>query len=285
MVPLTPISELTPTTEQQFRRTKQLRKELPASPVKPERRNYEPSVPNGEPQQGSLRKKRSSIVASIHTGPVLQALAEANFSDQDIWEGTPKLFSVLSEFKDVLHLTGESTNIVSFLFPRTPDFGGLKAKTYKIKNNQPIKKLVASILKRVASKVVPARFGISTLGGYILDDKETLSSYGLGSLLESWELRIVEKKAVPKRAIPPPPKTALPPLLNKGSGFAEDVNKGSRLQNSKKLERRVQNSEMQQGELEGKMTALALRLEQQLEERDRKINELVNNLKEKEATG
>lgn len=82
--------------------------------------------------------------------------------------------------------------MVNFTFPKTPEFDGLEAKTYRVERLMPISRLVASILGRVGVSQ-PGRFTVSTLDGFVLPDTHCLADYGLGSLLPNWELLIVDK--------------------------------------------------------------------------------------------
>ncbi|EFA84976.1 hypothetical protein PPL_01970 [Heterostelium album PN500] len=126
---------------------------------------------------------------------LFRLLAEHKLSERDIWEGEPQLFSILYQFKDQLGKTESPPNIITFHMPTIAEFGDTKKKSYKINKKFTVSQTIALICKKQQIPD-PKRFWIGSLQGFIMSDNEPLSTYGLGSLFESWELRLIYKQDI-----------------------------------------------------------------------------------------
>lgn len=119
---------------------------------------------------------------------------QVGFSEEDIWDGTADLYSIVKKFK--LQNQGESkTHIVQFVLPDLPEFTGTAAKAQNVDRFAPI----SSIIQQVCHKLVKdtTNFSIATLKGKPLAEEECLAAYGLGSIFEgTWQLRLVPKESV-----------------------------------------------------------------------------------------
>ncbi|EGC39203.1 hypothetical protein DICPUDRAFT_75206 [Dictyostelium purpureum] len=126
---------------------------------------------------------------------LFRLLAEHKLSEKEIWEGDHMLFSILYQFKEHLNKTESPPNIITFHLPSLPEFGDIKKKSYKINKKFTISQAISLICKKQMIPD-PKRFWIGSLQGFIMSDNETLASYGLSSLFESWELRLILKEDI-----------------------------------------------------------------------------------------
>jgi hypothetical protein len=116
------------------------------------------------------------------------------FTSQDIWEGGVEVFPILRHFSASLAASATpGDTIVNFMFPKLPEFKDIPGKTYKIDRNWTVSHIVAVICKRL--DISPSkRYQLTTLRGFPLPDNDNLASYGLGSLLPNWQLKLERKK-------------------------------------------------------------------------------------------
>lgn len=90
--------------------------------------------------------------------------------------------------------------MVSIAFPERGPFG-VPRKSYKLDKRMPVHRIVTVIfrsLKVEASQADPRNYTLQTFGGVILNDQAPLVVYGLGSLLQNWQLKLVPKPPVRK---------------------------------------------------------------------------------------
>ena len=73
-----------------------------------------------------------------------------------------------------------------------PGVKGANYKAYRVNRAQPTMQTVAQVCKRLNISS-PEHCSLSTMRNILLSPSETLAAYGLGSLFESWELRLVER--------------------------------------------------------------------------------------------
>ncbi|KAL6060704.1 hypothetical protein QOT17_013334 [Balamuthia mandrillaris] len=127
--------------------------------------------------------------------PVLEALAVAGFTEQDIWEGNLDLPRVIQQFKETalqdVFQQRDKDYVVIFLLPEGDAFGGLFRKLYRVGSNVPVKKILRTLCNRL--NVDPQKYCLTTLSGCPISSEEVLASYGLGSLFENWQLKLIEK--------------------------------------------------------------------------------------------
>lgn len=71
---------------------------------------------------------------------------------------------------------------------------GANYKAYRVNRAQPTLQTVAQVCKRL-NLSNPENYALATLRNILLAPSETLSAYGLGSIFESWELRLIERPA------------------------------------------------------------------------------------------
>ncbi|GAM26321.1 hypothetical protein SAMD00019534_094960, partial [Acytostelium subglobosum LB1] len=127
---------------------------------------------------------------------LFRLLAEHKLTERDIWEGYPMLFSILYQFKDQLDRTDSGTaSVITFHLPAIPEFADTRKKTYKINKKFTIAQTINLICKK-QQVPDPKRFWIGSLQGFIMKDDEPLSTYGLGTIFESWELRVIYKNDI-----------------------------------------------------------------------------------------
>ncbi|KAL6046350.1 RhoGAP domain-containing protein [Balamuthia mandrillaris] len=137
--------------------------------------------------------------------PVLEALAVAGFTEQDIWEGNLDLPKVIQQFKETalqdVFQQRDKDYVVIFLLPEGDAFGGLFRKLYRVGSNVPVKKVKLmpyregeQILRTLCNRlnVDPQKYCLTTLSGCPISSEEVLASYGLGSLFENWQLKLIE---------------------------------------------------------------------------------------------
>eukprot|EP01132_Coremiostelium_polycephalum_P001525 gene1525-1919_t len=149
------------------------------------------SVPNSVSQE-----QLEQIASNKQKIPSLfRLLAEHKLSERDIWEGDPILFSILYQFKEQLIKTESPPNIITFHLPSIPEFGDVRKKSYKINKKFTIAQTISLICKKQMIPD-PKRFWVGSLLGFIMNDNEPLATYGLGSLFESWELRLIVKEDI-----------------------------------------------------------------------------------------
>jgi len=147
---------------------------------------------------------------------VYQALEASQITDQDIWEGSPEIFPILKHFSAQLQTAADlfPVNVVNFYFPKTPEFSHVKepCKAYKVDKHIPIYQIAAMICKKLGVENY-RKYTLCTIRGFVLNEKATLASYGLGSLLKNWQLKLISLKraSLARQASRPPtepPKTA-----------------------------------------------------------------------------
>lgn len=73
-----------------------------------------------------------------------------------------------------------------------PGVKGANYKAYRVNRAQPTLQTVVQVCKRM-NIPSPENCSLSTMRNILLSPTETLAAYGLGSLFESWELRLVER--------------------------------------------------------------------------------------------
>ncbi|KAF2072887.1 hypothetical protein CYY_005782 [Polysphondylium violaceum] len=150
----------------------------------------------GSVSSGASTEQLDQIAANKQKIPSLfRLLAEHKLSEKEIWEGDPMLFAILYQFKEHLNKTDSAPNIITFHLPSIPEFGDIKKKSYKINKKFSIAQTISLICKKQMIPD-PKRFWIGSLQGFIMNDTETLASYGLSSLFESWELRLIVKEDI-----------------------------------------------------------------------------------------
>eukprot|EP01133_Synstelium_polycarpum_P005974 gene5974-6920_t len=164
-------------------------------PLAPTSTERSPSgIKIGSVQNSASAEQLDQVATNKQKIPSLfRLLAEHKLSERDIWEGEPQLFSILYQFKEQLSKNESSTsNIITFHLPSIPEFADVKKKSYKINRKFTIAQTINLICKKQQIPD-PKRFWISSLLGFIMNDNEPLYTYGLGSLFESWELRVIVK--------------------------------------------------------------------------------------------
>ncbi|KAM9986346.1 hypothetical protein ACTFIY_010766 [Dictyostelium cf. discoideum] len=150
----------------------------------------------GSVSSGASTEQLDQIAQNKQKIPSLfRLLAEHKLSEKEIWEGDHMLFSILYQFKSQLNKTESPPNVITFHLPGIPEFGDIKKKSYKINKKFTIQQTIGLICKKQMIPD-PKRFWIGSLQGFIMNDHETLASYGLSSLFESWELRLILKEDI-----------------------------------------------------------------------------------------
>jgi hypothetical protein len=150
-----------------------------------------------EKELRNLEAPQKTMTGAIGTLQEVYSVLEAsNITDQDIWEGAVEVYPIIKHFKDKI-VTAElyPVNCVNFVFPKRPEFASVPEgnKTYKIDKNLAIYKVVGMISKKLGIENAK-KYTLCTTRGFVLNDKETLASYGLGSLLKNWQLKVVLKR-------------------------------------------------------------------------------------------
>ncbi|EGG24076.1 hypothetical protein DFA_06214 [Cavenderia fasciculata] len=150
----------------------------------------------GSVANSASAEQLDQIAANKQKIPSLfRLLAEQKLSEKEIWEGQPSLFAILYQFKEQLSKTESPPNIVTFHLPQLPEFGDVKKKSYKLNKKFTIAQTISLICKKQQIPD-PKRFWVGSLQGFIMNDNEHLYTYGLGSLFESWELRLILKEDI-----------------------------------------------------------------------------------------
>ncbi|KAN0030975.1 hypothetical protein ACTA71_003947 [Dictyostelium dimigraforme] len=150
----------------------------------------------GSVSSGASTEQLDQIAQNKQKIPSLfRLLAEHKLSEKEIWEGDHMLFSILYQFKSQLNKTESPPNVITFHLPGIPEFGDIKKKSYKINKKFTVQQTIGLICKKQMIPD-PKRFWIGSLQGFIMNDHETLASYGLSSLFESWELRLILKEDI-----------------------------------------------------------------------------------------
>ncbi|KYR02446.1 hypothetical protein DLAC_01285 [Tieghemostelium lacteum] len=167
----------------------------PVVPSTPDLNNGK-QIKIGTVPSGASTEQLDQIAANKQKIPSLyRLLAEHKLTEKDIWEGDPILFSIIYQFKEQLNRTESPPNIITFHLPSMPEFNDIKKKSYKINKKFTIAQTINLICKK-QSIPDPKRFWIGSLQGFIMNENETLASYGLGTLFESWELRLYSKEEI-----------------------------------------------------------------------------------------
>lgn len=139
-----------------------------------------------------------------HMQDIMQIIKLVKFSESEFWEGQSSVMPIFKHFSKELKLASDiyNPNFVKFHFPETEQFKGLEPKVYKIDRIMPIQLVVHNVLFRVGFNQDSTQFTLSTLSGLVvMMDNHSLGTYGLGSLFQDWELKIVPKpQAVVKEA-------------------------------------------------------------------------------------
>lgn len=144
--------------------------------------------------KSEAKKKEDVKKTSLKDSPLLNLLAEQGLESDEIWEGDPRLFPALYQFKDVLEaIDGVTEAVVTFNFPKTKEFSNITAKTYKINCKKKINQVVILVCKKLGIPD-PQKYTLATIRKYVLNDTNTLASYGLGAVFLNWKLLVVFKQ-------------------------------------------------------------------------------------------
>ena len=139
---------------------------------------------------------------------VASVLSDNGFTEQDIWDATPALQPLLSSVRPQLDalLKPNSHVILSVDFSQCEELSkqGFTHKVYKVDPTKQVWQTVALIFTKIGPALLAAnsgaptnhrRYCLRTAAGNILDDNVTLTSFGFGSLFQSWELTMIRKTA------------------------------------------------------------------------------------------
>jgi len=87
-----------------------------------------------------------------------------------------------------------SPTLVCFTFPDNGEFEGIppEGKVYKVDRMMTIARVLAIVFSRLGHTSSEC-YTVKTKGGMVLQDSHQLANFGLGSLLQNWELDVVEK--------------------------------------------------------------------------------------------
>ena len=197
-------------------------------------------------------------MANTPSVPFLTKIAQifeiAGFSDQDVWEGSPEVFLVISHFHAEIRASERySETPLRVYFPKTTDgrFGEVESKDYQVDKTWPISKVLRIILKKF--NVTPeeaAKFVLVSSRDFPLDVDRCLADYGLGSLFRSWQVKLAFKEDVEKamearkreimetKKIPPPrPKKSAKEALEASKALAKKKKKSSTKKSSEGKEK------------------------------------------------
>jgi hypothetical protein len=122
-------------------------------------------------------------------------LEAAGIGENDVWEGSIEVFPIVKHYAALIEAasTTHSETIVNFLFPKQPEFKGISGKTYKIDRRWTISQILNMICKKLEIST-PKKYNVTTLRGFTFNENDDLGSYGLGSLLPSWQLKVVKQQ-------------------------------------------------------------------------------------------
>ncbi|PRP79070.1 RhoGAP domain-containing protein [Planoprotostelium fungivorum] len=138
---------------------------------------------------GSEAVQDSPFSNKLRLGPVLEQLAMAGFSETDIWNGQPDLQVIVKQNNLVRAMGTGNMHIVEFILPDSPEFKGLHYKSFNIDKNHKCTQVLRFLCEKM-NLSDSSKYSLATLGGRGISENEPLASYGLGSIFESWQLKL-----------------------------------------------------------------------------------------------
>ena len=126
---------------------------------------------------------------------VAQIFQMAGFSDQEVWEGSPEVFTVISHFQHEIRASERYTDTpIRVFMPNMPAFEGVECRDYQVDKSWPISKVLRIILKKFnISQEDAANYLLVSSRDHPLDSDRCLADYGLGSLFRSWQIKLTTK--------------------------------------------------------------------------------------------
>jgi hypothetical protein len=152
---------------------------------------------------GTLQEASSiqqvDLLSNVPRLPFLTKVAQifqiAGFSDDEVWEGDPELFTVLSHFQAEIRASERYTETpIRVFMPKTAEFDGMECRDYQVDKTWPISKVIRIILKKFnVSSEEAAGYVLASTRDFTLDSERCLADYGLGSLFHSWQCKLTTK--------------------------------------------------------------------------------------------
>eukprot|EP01117_Protostelium_nocturnum_P008655 TRINITY_DN3108_c0_g1_i1.p1 TRINITY_DN3108_c0_g1~~TRINITY_DN3108_c0_g1_i1.p1 ORF type:complete len:1431 (-),score=569.08 TRINITY_DN3108_c0_g1_i1:204-4448(-) len=142
------------------------------------------------PLMGSEASENNPFSDKLRLGPVLESLSEAGFSETDIWNGQPDLYEIVKQNNLTKTMSSEAENLVEFVLPDTTEFKGSHTKSFNVDKNMKSGEVIKVLCSKMGTTSDPSKFVLATLGGRTIKMDEPLSSYGLGSIFTSWQLKL-----------------------------------------------------------------------------------------------
>jgi hypothetical protein len=170
--------------------------QLPTAQAQPQQQQQPPA--QAQPQaRHSLAPEDALLKRAKAKQLVMDKLAQHNFTQDDIYQGKPPVFEVLSQWEELLRNCArlrpesEPNAAVIFHLPPFPQLRGVIRKAFYVNPDKPIEHVLQMIVQKLELSGVS--LALTTLAGFVLDSPEKpLSSYGLASIYDHWELCVVE---------------------------------------------------------------------------------------------
>jgi len=123
----------------------------------------------------------------------LKLIKQCQISDDDIWNGTESMIHIVKHFThEIKSHISYPDNLINFLFPKDHYFKKVDSKTYKIDNMMKIKNLKETICNKFSVENFE-NYSLTTVSGIPLNERACLANYGVGSLLQNWQLKLIVK--------------------------------------------------------------------------------------------
>lgn len=128
---------------------------------------------------------------------ILDALEKQGLTERDIWDGDHRVYPILAQMKQQMLEIAQDNHescTINFIFDDVPELVTLNIRNQAFKLNylKPVYQVIGLICKKFKIEG-SRRFTLATPKGSLLDDELDLATYGFGSLLRHWELRMVPK--------------------------------------------------------------------------------------------
>ena len=118
-------------------------------------------------------------------------IQQKGFKEEEVWGGSVDLMVAIAPFRTELKKASQGhSGTIKINLPNVPELQGTRSKIYKIWAKSSMREILQMVCKKLGLAQSDQRFLMTTLGGFVLDEREMIGAYGFGTLLLSWELTL-----------------------------------------------------------------------------------------------